>query len=61
MARTKVETVAGWRIPEPRPTLTAVRLACIWIGGPVLLAGGLLDLVMQFAFGVCTGLWCLAR
>jgi len=60
MARTKVQTVAGYRLPEPRITLMAIWLGFVWIGLPVLLAGGLLDLFMQVVFGLCTGLWCLS-
>lgn len=60
MARTPVQTIAGHRLPEPRITPMAIWLAVLWIGLPVLVAGGLLDLTMQLAFGVCTGLWCIA-
>ncbi|MEZ5939394.1 MAG: hypothetical protein R3C52_14445 [Hyphomonadaceae bacterium] len=56
----KVDTVAGYRLPEPRITLTAVWLAFLWVGLPLLVITGLLDLGMQLFFGVCTGLWCLA-
>jgi hypothetical protein len=30
------------------------------VGVPILAIGGLMDLVMQLVFGVCTGLWCFA-
>lgn len=60
MARTKIQTVAGHRLPEPRITPMAIWLAFLWVGLPVLAIGGLLDVVMQFAFGICTGLWCFA-
>lgn len=60
MARAKLQTVAGHRIPEPRITLMAIWLGFLWVGLPVLAIGGLLDLVAQLAFGVCTGLWCYA-
>lgn len=60
MARAKVETISGHRIPEPRITLMAVWLVFLWVGVPILVLGGLLDLAMQVLFGVCTGLWCLA-
>lgn len=60
MARTKIQTVAGYRLPEPRITPMAIWLAFLWVGLPILLAGGLLDLAMQIVFGVCTGLWCIA-
>ncbi|MFT3725634.1 MAG: hypothetical protein QM773_18895 [Hyphomonadaceae bacterium] len=58
MARAKIQTVAGHRLPEPRITPTAIWLAFLWVGVPILAIGGLMDLVMQLVFGVCTGLWC---
>lgn len=61
MAKAKVETIAGHRLPEPRLAPGAIWLAFLWVGLPVLLAGGVLDLSMQLLFGVCTGLWCLAE
>lgn len=60
MARTKIQTVAGHRLPEPRITPMAIWLAFLWVGLPVLAIGGLLDVIMQVAFGICTGLWCFA-
>jgi hypothetical protein len=60
MARAKVQTVAGHRLPEPRITLMAVWLVFLWAGVPVLALGGLMDVIAQAAFGVCTGLWCSA-
>ena len=60
MARAKIQTVAGYRLPEPRITPMAIWLAFLWVGLPILLVGGLLDLAMQIVFGVCTGLWCIA-
>jgi thiosulfate reductase cytochrome b subunit len=56
----KAQTVMGHRIPEPRPTLMAVALVVLYVGLPLLVVTGLLDLAMQVFFGVCTGLWCLA-
>ncbi len=60
MARGKVQTIAGYKLKEPRITPMAIWLAVKWIGIPILLIGALLDLGIQFIFGVCTGLWCLA-
>jgi len=60
MARAKIQTVAGHKLPEPRITLTAIWLVFLWVGLPVLAIGGLLDVIMQVGFGVCTGLWCFA-
>lgn len=60
MARAKLQSVAGHKLPEPRITPVAIWLVFLWVGLPVLAIGGLLDVVMQLAFGVCTGLWCFA-
>ncbi len=60
MARAKLQTVAGHKLPEPRITPMAIWLAFLWVGVPVLAIGGLLDVIMQLVFGVCTGLWCFA-
>ncbi len=54
------EAVMGHRIAPPRLTPMAVILLILYVGAPVLLFTGLLDLAMQLMFGVCTGLWCLA-
>ena len=43
MKRTKIQTISGHRLPEPRITLTAIRLAVLWIGLPILILGGVLD------------------
>lgn len=56
----KLQTISGQKIAEPRLTLTAVWLAFLWIGLPILVIGGLADLIMQLVFGTCTGLWCMA-
>lgn len=60
MARAKLQTIAGHKLPEPRITPMAIWLAFLWVGLPVLAIGGLLDVIMQLAFGICTGLWCFA-
>lgn len=60
MAKARIQTIAGHRLPEPRITLMAVWLAFLWVGVPVLALGGALDLIAQLVFGVCTGLWCFA-
>lgn len=56
----KLQIISGEKIPEPRVTLTAIWLVFLWIGLPILVIGGLLDLAVQLIFGVCTGLWCIA-
>ena len=61
MARTASQTIAGHRLPEPRITPMAIWLAFLWVGLPILVIGGLLDIAMQFAFGICTGLWCFVQ
>jgi len=60
LARAKLQTIAGHKLPEPRITLMAIWLVFLWVGVPILVLGGLMDLVMQIAFGLCTGLWCYA-
>ena len=60
MARAKLQTVAGHKLPEPRITPMAIWLVFLWVGLPVLVLGGLLDVIMQVGFGGCTGLWCFA-
>lgn len=59
MPRARLQTVSGQRLPEPRITLMAVWLGFLWVGLPLLVVTGLMDLAMQLIFGVCTGLWCL--
>ncbi len=54
----KAQTVMGRRIAEPRPTLMAIALVALYVGLPLLVITGLMDLAMQFFFGICTGLWC---
>lgn len=55
----KLQTISGQKIAEPRITLMAVWLVFLWIGLPILLIGGLMDLAAQLLFGTCTGLWCV--
>jgi hypothetical protein len=50
--------VMGYRIAEPRPTLLAAFWALVYLGLPVLLIGMLLDLLVQWFTGYCTGFWC---
>ena len=59
MLNRRPETVMGHRIAPPRLTPMAIILLILYVGVPVLVFTGLLDLVMQLMFGVCTGLWCL--
>ena len=56
--RTKVETIMGHRIPEPRYTWQAAFWLLVYLGVPTLLVGTLIDALIQLTTGVCTGLWC---
>lgn len=49
----------GHVLPEPRLTPVGFALLLAWASAPVLVLGSLLDLLAQWAFGVCIGLWCL--
>ena len=53
------ENVLGHVLPEPRLTPVGFALLLAWASAPVLVLGSLLDLLAQWAFGVCIGLWCL--
>lgn len=48
----------GHTIPESRLTAMAIWLIFLYVGVPLLVVTGLMDLAMQFVFGICTGLWC---
>ena len=56
--RTPVQTIMGHRLAEPRPTLMVVMWAMIYLGLPVALVGGLIDVLIQVFTGHCTGWWC---
>ncbi len=58
MARAKLETVFGQVLPRPRPTWGMLKLGLLYVGLPLLIVTGLIDVAAQFVFGVCTGLWC---
>jgi hypothetical protein len=60
MAKARIQTISGHRLPEPRITPMAIWLAFLWVGLPILAIGGLMDLAAQLLFRVCTGLWCYA-
>jgi hypothetical protein len=57
--RRKPENVLGHVLPEPRLTSAGVALLLAWATLPVLVVGSLLDLAVQWLFGVCVGLWCM--
>lgn len=56
----KADTVMGHTIKEPRLTAMAIWLVFLYVGLPLLVVTGLMDLAMQLFFGICTGVWCLA-
>jgi hypothetical protein len=56
--RTPPETILGHTLPEPRLTAAGLLTIAAWASVPVLVIGSALDLLAQWAFGVCTGLWC---
>lgn len=53
------ENVMGHVLPEPKLTATGIVLLVLWVSVPVLVVGSLLDLLVQWLFGVCVGLWCV--
>ena len=54
----RVDTVMGYRIQEPRPTWLAACWVVLYLALPVLLAGMLVDLLIQVVTGYCSGFWC---
>ena len=50
--------ILGKSIPEPRVTARAWLLLFAMLVLPVFGLGTLADLLMQWLFGWCTGLWC---
>ena len=57
--RGKAEQVIGHCIAEPRPTLWAVFWVIVYLILPVMALGMVIDLLVQWTTGHCTGLWCL--
>ena len=57
--RGSAEQVMGYRISEPRPTLWAVFWVIVYLILPVMALGSLVDLLVQWSTGQCTGLWCM--
>lgn len=58
LQRTPVQTVMGQRIAEPRPTWAAVFWVLFYLALPLLVLGVLIDMVVQYTTGMCTGVWC---
>jgi hypothetical protein len=46
-------------IPGARPTLLGLFLCVLYLGGPILILGNLVDLLFQLVLGWCIGLWCV--
>jgi hypothetical protein len=46
-------------IPGSRPTLLGLMLCVLYLGGPILILGNLVDLLFQLVLGWCIGLWCV--
>ena len=58
LARRRDQTVMGYRLEEPRPTLVAAMWGLLLLGVPICALGILLDFLVQWATGLCVGLWC---
>ena len=56
--RKQAQTVMGYRLDEPRPTLMLVLWAFIYVGLPLIAVSSLVDLLVQQITGNCTGFWC---
>ena len=52
---------ASQDIPGARLTVPGVLLLLFYLGLPVAILGNLLDLLFQWWFGWCIGLWCLVN
>ena len=51
--------VLGHDIPRPRLTLAGVGYLLLYLAVPVMIAGNLLDFLVQWLFGWCVGIWCV--
>jgi hypothetical protein len=56
--RTKTQTIAGHRLPEPRLTVMALVWLLVYLALPLMVVGSLFDLAIQQVTGTCTGIWC---
>lgn len=57
----KASRSASQEIPGARLTATGVALCVLYLGVPVALVGNLVDLLVQWWFGWCIGLWCIVN
>jgi len=53
------QRVLGHDIPKPRLTAAGIGYLLVYLATPVLIAGNLLDFIMQWLFGWCIGIWCV--
>jgi len=51
--------VLGHDIPRPRLTGAGAAFLLLYLGLPVLVLGNVLDLLVQWLFGWCVGVWCV--
>ena len=58
LAKRRDQTVMGYRLEEPRPTLLALMWGLLYVGLPIIGFGLLMDLLIALAMGHCFGLWC---
>ena len=56
--RKQAQTVMGYRLDEPRPTLMLVLWALNYVGLPLIVVSSFVDLLIQQITGNCTGFWC---
>lgn len=55
----KFQPILGHDIDKPRITAAGWLMILAYLGVPAMLAGGLLDLLVQWTTGQCLGVWCL--
>ncbi len=51
--------VLGHDIDKPRITAAGWALIFVYLAIPAMLAGALIDLLIQLATGKCIGVWCM--
>lgn len=57
--REKPNKALSLEIPGARLTGAGWVLCLVYLGVPVLVLGNLADLLVQWLFGWCVGLWCV--
>ena len=53
------QRVLGHDIPKPRLTAAGIGYLLVYLAIPVMIAGNLLDFLVQWMFGWCIGIWCV--